>query len=396
MAKYIYEPIDENGRVIKGTIEAEDLYTFKNYLKVNNLYLLKYKEKKGVALQKKGSIKYKDLIIITKEFSAMLNAGISLVSSLEILHNQATNKKTKDMYLKLYIEVQKGVELSESMANLDGVFSEFMINMIRTGEESGTLALTMETLSSYYEKEVEIGRKVRAATIYPAILSIVTFIIIVIIFGFVMPSFTLMFEGLYNLPWSTRLLIHISNAFVNSWHIIAIGLIVSILACISIISTHFVKEKLDKFKLDIPIIGNLLRKIMAARFCYTMSSMLNSGLNIILALEISAKVLENSYLTNKIEHSIDDIKRGMSLSESLKKLEIFPAMMISMINIGEESGDTEGMMEKTSSYYEGEAENAIKDMISLLEPIMIIILGVIISFVIISIMVPLYDMYQTI
>lgn len=395
MAKYIYESIDKYGKVIKGTVEADDLYTFKNYLNANNLYLIKYKEKKGIPLYKKGSIKSKDLIVITKEFSAMLNAGISLMRCLEIMHTQATNKKFKDMYLKIYTQVQKGVELSEAMASVDGAFSEFMINMIRTGETSGTLALTMERLSTFYEKEVRINRKVLSAMMYPIVLTLVTFLIVIIIFGFVMPSFAPMFEQMESLPLGTAILLNISEFFVDSWYFLIIALIGIFALILSIVNIPLVRKTYDQLKLELPVVGVLIKKILAARFCYTMSSMLNSGLNIILALEVSTKVLDNLYLVDKIDDSIDEIKKGIPLSEALNNLGVFPPMMISMINIGEESGDTEAMMDVTSSYYEGEADTAIQSMISLLEPIMIIILGVIVTFVIIAVMLPLYDMYQT-
>lgn len=394
MTKYIYESIDKYGKVIKGTVEANDLYTFKSYLNANNLYLIKYKEKKATSFYKKGIIKSKDLIIITKEFSAMLNAGISLMRCLEIMHAQAINKKLKNLYLKIYTEVQKGVELSEAMLNTEGAFSEFMINMIRTGETSGTLALTMERLSNFYEDEVRINRKVLAAIMYPIILTLVTFVIVVIIFGFVIPSFAPMFEEMEELPLITTILLYISEIFVDRWYMLIISLVGIFAVILSIASINVVRKNYDKVKLELPIVGVLIKKIMAARFCYTMSSMLNSGLNIILALEVSTKVLDNLYLVEKVEDSIDEIKAGIPLSQALNNLSVFPTMMISMINIGEESGDTETMMEVTSSYYQGEVDTAIQSMVSLLEPIMIIILGFLVAFVIIAIMLPLYDMYQ--
>lgn len=395
MPKYKYTAVDVQGNNVSDTIYASNVAEFNAILKQKEEFCINYKEiadDEGTGRVTTSSIKMKDLSILCKQFATMLNSGITIVKSLDVLYRQAEKEKIKNILLKVYEQVQVGKGLSEAMRGVEGAFPEFMLSMIEAGEMSGSLELVMDRLANHYEKEVKLKNKVSSAMVYPIILCVVGFGVVFLLFTFVMPQLMDMFDK-DNLPGITKVLFAISNALRYNWFPILIVIAFIILALTIGRTLKPVKMFTDRLKVSAPAVGKLYTKIVAASFCRTMSSVFSSGMSLITSLELTSNCLNNMYISQKMESVVDEIRAGGALSVSLTKLDIFPQMMVTMINVGEESGALDNILEKTSEFYDMEADDAIQKLVTMLEPMMIVILGIIVGTVVIGIMAPIYGMY---
>lgn len=270
-----------------------------------------------------------------------------------------------------------------------------MLNMVEAGEASGSLDVVMMRLADTYEKENKLNNKVRQALIYPLFLICLTLAVVVFLLAFVLPKFMSMFSELGgNIPLPTLILLKLSHFITSYWY-----LLITFVILISILWGRYKRSKSgkikwDRLKLKLPIAGKLLIIIDSARFSRTLSSLISSGMPIIQSLEIVGRVIGNGYLEQKLYGVIEDVRRGVPLSASVKKLSIFPPMLCSMLSVGEESGNLDDILNKTSAFYDEESETAIQRLIALIEPVMIVILAVIVGFIIISIILPIYSIYQ--
>lgn len=399
MPRYKYTAVDAEGKNVKDTIFATNMAEFNAVLKQKGEYALTVRE---ITENETGSrananaIGMKDLSVLCKQFATMLNAGITIVKSLDVLYQQQEKQKLKNILLKVYEQVQVGKSLSKALAGTDGAFPQFMISMVESGEMSGSIDQIMERLSVHYEKQMKLKNKVTSAMVYPILLVVVGFAVVLGLFIFVMPNLMGMFGDPEDLPALTRALMAMSNFMQSSWYLIIIFIVALILIFGVFRNTKAVKRLSDRIKLYTPIVGKLYAVVVAANFCRTMCSVFSSGMSLLTSLELTTNVINNSVMNEKMTEVLEEIRAGGSLSAALHKTGLFPQMMVTMINVGEESGALDEILEKTADFYDIEADNAIQKMVTLLEPLMIVILGAVVGTVIIGIMLPVFGMYQNV
>lgn len=395
------------------TIKGTDGKTINNYkiraenesdliaqLKSSELYLVRFKiveARKDIVGGNKLKLTSKDISILCRQLSSMLSAGVTLVKSLNILFLQVEKKNIKEAVKRLYESVQKGEQFSEALRKQDGLYPELMISMVEAGEGSGRLDSVIDKLASHYEKDVKLKAKIRSALTYPIILVCLSIAVVIILVTQVLPTFVGMFEQSNAvLPLPTKILMAFSNALTGYWYIFIIVIAIIVLSFKVYINTEPGLKNWHKFLLKIPVAGKTLVKLSAVRFTSTLSTLLSSGMNLLPALEIATRVVGNRVIMDGLNISKEDIRKGMPLSQSLRKVNVLPPMVYSMIGIGEESGSIEQMLEKCAEYYNDEVDNSITKLVSMIEPLLIIIMAVVIGFIVISMILPIFDLYGTI
>mgnify|MGYP000857337508 CR=1 FL=1 len=401
MQEYICTVKKSNGGLLKNyLVKAENEASLVTQLKANGMYLVNHKTKdtgKDIVGGSKISLSTIDIALLCRQLSAMLASGITLVKALDILYLQVEKKKSKEVVRQLYESVQRGEQFSEALKKLKGVFPEMMISMVETGEASGKLDQIMLKLAEQFEKDVKLKARIRTAMTYPIILLVLAISVILILVTQVLPIFMGMFEesGMA-LPLPTQILIAISDFIRGYWYvaIIIIGIIVLLFR--SFLATEKGRYDWHSFVLKLPVAGSTSLKIATVRFTRTLATLLSSGMSLLSALEIVIKVVNNRVIMKDLNITKEDIRKGMSLSQSLRKVGSLPPMVYSMIGIGEEAGSIETMLDKCSDYYDDEVENSIQKLVSLMEPVMIVIMGVVVGFIIISMMLPILDIYGSI
>lgn len=342
-------------------------------------------------------VKVKDISIFCKQLYTMLQAGMPLITALDVLSAQSENKTLKSVLAQMLIQVQKGDVLSTAMRAHPKVFPVLLVNMVEAGELTGNLDGVLERMSEHYTKENKINSKIKGAMMYPMILGILALTVVFFMLTFVLPTFVGMFVGSgVDLPGPTQFVMNLSEALQNYWYLFLGGIFAFVAGIKAILATYKGKLFFDGLKLKLPGVGPAVAKIATSRFTRTLSTLMASGIPIIQAIESSAKVTGNQVVMDRMEDVVEDIKKGSAFSVLLKNVGVFPPMMISMVSIGEESGSLESMLEKTADFYDEELENAIQKLISIMEPMMIIFMALIIGFIVIAMLLPMFEMFQTI
>ena len=397
MPKFKYTAVDAEGKNVKGTLFATSLAEFNATIKQKGEYVLNVQEIKDqdtTSRANANAISMKELSILCKQFATMLGSGITIIKCLDVLYQQQEKKKLKAILLKVYEQVQVGKSLSKALASTEGAFPDFMISMIEAGEMSGSIDLIMNRLAVHYEKQCAIKSKVQAAMIYPIVLLVVMVGVVSGLFIFVIPNLMTMFGPRETLPAITRFLMNTSDFMVERWYVLLIGIIAAIIIIGIFKNTRPVRALVDRIKLFTPGIGKLYAVVMASNFCSTMFSVFSSGMTLLTSLELTTNVLGNSVVTERMSAVMDEIRAGGALSNSLHKTQLFPNMMVTMVSVGEESGSLDEVLEKTAAFYETEADDAIQKMVSILEPVMILVMGGVVGTVIVGIMMPMFGMYS--
>lgn len=394
MPHYKYKAKDLNGKYYEGTISLDNPKALYSYLKEQQLFCTSYKIEK--LKKKKGKrLKTKTLVILSRQIATMLSSGISIIKCIDILHEQAEDKRLKEIMSNLYGEIQKGNSFSSILGEQGQVFPDLFIAMIEAGEKSGSLDEAFERLAVHYENEKELEAKIKNAMIYPTILGIVSIGVLLILLLFVVPNFFTLFTDMIDtLPWSTRFLLSLSNFLMNNWLAIIVGLFILILSMLAFSGQPGLKKSKEQLYFNLPVIGKLNKIIISARFAETLCTLYASGLSLIECVDMTKKVLNHAQLDAKLDKVKEEIAVGTPLSLALKNTNVFPNMLLHMIQIGEESGQLEEILEKTSRFYAQEADTAIKRLIALLEPTMIVVLGIIVGFIVAAIVPAMYDVYQ--
>lgn len=400
MALYKYRAISENGQVLEGYKEAQSESDVVSMLKNNKYYPMVIEEDNKSDIQKYLFLKKvtnKDIALFCRQFYTMLDAGISIVSCLDILEKQIENKTLKKAIYVVYEDVQKGMALSEGMKKHEKVFPTLLINMIEAGEVSGNLDVLVERMATHYEKENRIETKVKNALVYPMVLSVIAIAVVIFLLTVVMPTFIGMFESSGALlPTPTRILLSISDWLTNYWYLFLIIMIALLASIIYFGKTEAGIMLFDKLKIIIPGIKNINIKIITSRFTRTLSTLLSSGIPLLQALDVVNKVVGNRIVSDKMDNAKEDIRKGIPMSKTIRDTGIFPPMVDSMIRVGEESGALDDILYRTADYYDEEVESAMQKMTTLLEPILIVFMAVIIGFIVISMALPMFDMVNTI
>lgn len=401
MQEYICTVKKGNGSLIKNySMKAEDESALIMQIKSRKLFLVDYKlkeERKDILGGSKVTLTTKDIAILCRQLSSMLTSGVTLVKALNILYLQMEKKNIKASIKRLYESVQRGDQFSEGIRKQTGVYPEIMISMIEAGEASGKLDHVITKLAEQFEKDVKLKAKIRSAMTYPIILMVMAIGVVLILVTQVLPIFMGMFaESGMELPLPTQILIAISNVLRGYWYLVLIGMGALVLLGKSYLSTEAGLRKWHSLELQLPVIKGTVMKISAVRFTRTLSTLLSSGMSLMQALEIVIKVVGNRVVMDGLNITKEDIRRGMSLSQSLRKVSALPPMVYSMIGIGEEAGTIENMLEKCAEYYDDEVENAIQKLVTMMEPLLIIFMGVVVGFIIISMILPIFDIYGSI
>jgi type IV pilus assembly protein PilC len=398
--RYKYKSISADGR------ETDGLYVGES--ESGLIGMLKQRKELVISIERdveseaqieifKKKVKKKDLALFCRQFYTMISAGLGIVPCLEILVAQTENKTLRNAIADTYEDVQKGMTLSESMRQHQDVFPMILISMVEAGEVSGNLDTIMLRMAEHFEKENKTENKVKSSMVYPAVLAVVSVLVVVFMLVFIMPTFITMFEGSgTELPGPTKLVINLSNSLQTYWYIyiaVIAGLIFGVSAYKK---TEEGKRMFDSLKLRLPVVKGTSTMLATSRFTRTLSTLLSSGIPLIQAMEVVAKVVNNSIIEERLVSGIESIRKGVTLSKTVKDVGIFPPMVDSMVKIGEESGSLDDMLSKTSDFYDEEVEASIQRLTSLIEPLMIVVMGLVIGFIAIAMYLPMFDMSSTV
>ena len=391
MAIFKYTATDLSGKTVHGKENAEDKVALAQKLKDKGLFLSTFTEEKEKQRDAKTKFKTKDLAFFSRQISTMLTSGISLVKALSILMSQEEDKKKKALLSEIYDDVQRGKSFSEALIAQGTAFPNMFISMVSAGESSGNLDHIMNRLSSHYDKENKTNNKINSAMSYPMILGIIMVIIVIALFVFVMPSFAAMFNNPDDIPAFTRLLLDISDSMVHFWYIYIAVVVVLVFVIKTVKKLPVVKLWWDRTKCRIPKAGKLICTIYTSRFAHTMSNLFASGMGMVECIQKSEQVLDNAYISQQFETVVENVKQGEALSTAIARTGIFDGVFTSVILVGEESGTLDDILEKTADYYDDEADTAINKLTAMLQPLMIMVMGVLVCAILLAIYPAMYE-----
>lgn len=398
--EYKYRAIDSNGEII------EDIYIAKNKKEV--LDMIKSKEYLALSIKENLQIDFKtllwnrkvekkDLVVFCRLFFKMLEAGINISKALEILAGNITNSKLKSAVFNVNDHIHKGLSLSDALERESNVFPIMFVEMVRAGEISGNLEEIIQRLGDYYHNQYKIDSKIKSSLLYPALLIVLSITVIVFMLTFVLPVFYGIFENReLVLPLPTRILIQTSDIIRNHWREIIILTITIFVSVRRYFRTSNGRMIIDYMRLNVPFVKKIYIKIATANFTKTLSILLSSGIPLIKSLVMASNVINNIVIKSKLENEIMCIEEGKSISESIKDFKIFPTMLVSMIEVGEETGALDVMLLKTSELFDEEVRTSLERFAKLIEPLLMIVVGFIIGFIVISLALPLFDIMYAI
>jgi type IV pilus assembly protein PilC len=387
------------GKSVKGEVEAEDEKGALAILKAKNLKVDKVKKKgqKSSMFAGAPSISGRDLVVFTRQFSTMVDAGLPLVTCLDILGRQAENPAFGDVTLKVKTAIETGGNLSDSMRKHPTIFDALYCNMVEAGEAGGILDTILQRLAAYIEKAEGLKKKVKSAMVYPGVIITVAFGVVAFLMVFVIPSFAAMFEqGGAELPLPTAIVMQVSNFFRNQWYFLFGGIFGAFFLFNKTYATERGRIEIDRISLKLPVIGMLIRKVSVAKFTRTLGTLISSGVPLIEALDICARTSGNKIVEFAILNTINSIKEGETISAPLSREGIFPPMVVQMIEVGETSGALDKMLGKIADFYDEEVDNAVGALTALLEPMLMVFLGVIIGFIVVAMYLPIFKMGETV
>ena len=397
MPIYRYKAKTKEGKTFSEKIEASDKSFVLAHIKEKGYYPISIEEQgflqKEITFDFLEGVNLKDIAIFCRQFATIINAGVPVLSCLELLRQQSTNKKLKTILGDMHEKVQEGNTLSSAMKENEE-FPVILLNMVEAGEMSGTLDVSLERMAVHFEKENRINNKIRGAMTYPMIVAIIASVVIAVLITFVVPNFVALFAGFgMELPATTKALILLSDTVRNYWFLLLALGGVGVFFFRYYVKSDIGKITLDGLKLRIPIFGVVSQKVIASRFTRTMSTLLASGLPLLTALDVVAKVVDNHVIEKGLNKVAQEVSQGMSLAQTITDIGFFPPMVVQMIAIGEDTGALESILEKTADFYDTEVEAAIEKMTTMLEPLIMVVMAVIVGFIIISIIQPMFGMF---
>ncbi len=396
MKTFIYTATDVQGNTIKNArMVAEDVNDFLEKIHEKGLFCSKYQE----ASSKKSNTLHKfnmsELAYNCRQLSAMLTSGLTLVRALDILYKEQVKDAPKQIFREVYEEVQKGSSFSDALKMQQGAFPNFMVSMIQAGESSGSLDVIVRRLEEYYDKQNKLNNKIKGAMMYPIILAVLCVAIVIALFTFIMPTFK-DFMTEKDMKGLTGALFAFSDSIRGYWYIY-IGVVLAVVFIVKYaLKIPDVRYKFDKLICKMPKVGKLVVKVYTGKFARTLSSLYSSGIPMVEALERSAAILNNTFIEKAFVTVVDEVKQGEQLSVSIQRTGIFESMFCSIIYVGEESGALDTILEKSASFYEDESDSAIQRLVGLIEPVMIIVMGIAVGLVIGGILPALYNSMENI
>ena len=399
MPTFEWKGTARNGQTQTGVLVADSKDAVINMMRRQQIVVTAVKEKgKEIALPKfGGGVPPQSVAIFTRQFSVMIDAGLPLVQCLEILGSQQDHKVFKRTLIQVRQDVESGSNLADAMRKHPKVFNDLYTNMVAAGEAGGILDTILQRLATYIEKAVKLNSQVKSAMIYPVAVISIAVIVVCIILWKVIPVFASLFASLgAELPLPTRVVIALSNFIGDFWWLITILVIASIYGVRKYHETYKGKRVIDGFMLRMPVVGMLLRKIAVARFCRTLSTLTSSGVPILDGLQITARTAGNSIVEDAIMATRKSVEEGKTISEPLGETEVFPAMVVQMIAVGEQTGALDTMLSKIADFYEDEVDLAVAGLMKLLEPVLIAFLGVAIGGIVIAMYMPMFSLISQI
>ncbi len=402
MALYTWSGYTEKGKASSGMIDAVSIREAKLKLRSQGVFVSTIAEEAhGLAHPLKdisirgllGRVGMEDLTVTTRQLSTLIGASIPLVDALSALYEQTDSPAMKKTIAQVRDSVNEGLAFADALEQHKRVFPELYVNMVRSGEASGALDVVLLRLAEFMEGQHRLRAKIGAAMVYPAVLLLICVVVLLYLLTAVVPKVVGMFESMkQTLPLPTRILIAISSFLSWTWWMIIIGIVVAVVLIARWRKTDNGAYKFDKFRLNFPVYGSIYKKVSVARFARTLGTLLSSGVPIIDSLRIVKTVVQNKIIEISIENSIAEVMDGSSLAAPLKKSGVFPPILVHMISVGEKSGSLEEMLMKAAESYESDVETTVAGLTSVIEPLMIVIMGTLVGFVVLSILLPMLEM----
>ncbi|MDR7463730.1 MAG: type II secretion system F family protein, partial [Armatimonadota bacterium] len=383
-----------------GTIEADNDAVVVDRLRemgffITNLERAQERRDVGELLQGMFGVGLKDLAIFSRQFSTMVNAGLSLVRVLSILEQQTSNKKLREVAAQVRLDVEAGRPLSEALARHPKVFSSLYVNMVKAGETGGVLDEVLNRIATFLEKEQALRQKVKAAMVYPALLTVAALGGLMFMTVVILPQFQNLFRelgGEGSLPLPTQIAMATSVVIRRFWYLVFGGIILLVWGLRRYLRTPQGRARYDRLKLRLPALGDLNRKIVVARFSRTLGTLIASGVPIMQSLEVVAKAIDNTVIGEAVDAVRASIREGQTIAIPLQFSGVFPPMVVQMAKVGEETGQLEQMLEKVADFYDVEVETTVQSLTSLLEPMLIIFMGVVVGAMVISLYLPIFSL----
>lgn len=395
MLKYSYKALSADGKKHSGTITATGDDDFTKVLAEKGLKCYWYRtsgKKEGTRIAKLDNV---SVLQFCRQLSSMLNAGLPLIKSLEMLYERTEKVKLKNTLAALFEAVQKGNSLAEAMASLGNTFPVLLVSMVKSGEMSGKLEETLIRMADYYEKEKKKKSQIKSATAYPKIVLVVCFIVVGVLLSTIMPKMVAMVPP-DKLPAPTKFLLNIKDAIAKNYFIM-LSVIFGLIIVIPILKKiEAVDLFLAKMKIRMPLVGKLNKMVYTSRFASSLATLCSSGVHLLDAMTMVSEMMENSYISQQLDKSIEAIRRGESISVAMQGIEAFDPLLMTMIFVGEESGSLDEILEQTATYFEEESDNAVKSLTAMINPLLMLFMAVVIGFVLIAIMLPMFAMYDTV
>ena len=397
MAVFNYKVVDKNGKNKKGTIEAPNRDGAEKKLKADGYAIMGLTEQNspfsGGLIKKK--VKSKDLAVFCKQFSAVIRAGVTIISALELMGDQIENKTLQRAVMDAKTYVEKGGTLADALRVNSEVFPPIMINMVAAGELSGNLEVCLDRLTEHFEKDNALSAKIKGAMTYPIVVFIVMIIVVIVVMVMVIPNFSSMFAEMgTQLPLATRIMVAASNFIIHKWWLLIIIVAAIVVGCKAFKRSSVGEQLFANMAIKMPIFGNLTIKSACSRFARTMSTLMASGISMIDAVEQVAKMMDNKIIRDGLLDAKTQVAKGIPLSKPLKDMEMLPPMLSAMTKIGEETGDIEEMLSKVADYYDEEVEEATNKLTAAMEPLIMVVLACIVGMIVAAVYGPIMSMYS--
>ena len=397
MPAFTYTARTANGELKSATMEAANKEDVVAQLKRLRMNVVKVEEQSKSAPKTKGSIAMRDIVIFTRQFSTMINSGLPLVQALDILSKQSENPILQAVTRQVVFDVESGHTVADALAKHPNAFTELYVNMVAAGEAGGILDTILLRLATFMEKNDALVRKVKGAMIYPGVIMGVAGSAITILLLFVIPTFQSMFESVgLTLPLPTRIVINMSQFLQSYWWACIIAVVLTVQSLRKYYATLDGQLRIDRMLLKAPVLGDVIRKSAVSRFTRTLGTLISSGVSILDGLEITAKTAGNRVISDAIMASRASIAGGDTISAPLAKSGVFPPMVISMIAVGEQTGGLDEMLSKIADFYDEEVDAAVGGLLALMEPMMIVFLGVVVGGMVVAMYLPIFDMINAV
>jgi type IV pilus assembly protein PilC len=393
---YVWKGKTAGGHVTSGEMAAESRSDVIKLLRSKEVVVTSLKEKEKASkftLTTSRGVSTKDLAVFTRQFATMINSGLPLVQCLDILGAQAEKEHHRKIILSVMKDVESGSTLADALARHREVYSDLYINMVDAGEAGGVLDVILSRLATYLEKMDSLKRKIRSAMMYPAVVFIVTVAATIFMLVFIIPTFAKLYSDYGGqLPGPTRIVMGISDLIRTRWYLLAGGFFGAFYAIGKYYKTKDGRKKIDKFLLGVPVLGSVLLKASIARFTRTLGTLVSSGVPILEGLEITARAAGNAVVKEAVMKTKASISTGQTISEPLRQSEVFPPMVVQMISVGEETGALDAMLSKVADFYDDEVDTAVEGLTSVIEPIMIVVMGAVVGGMVVAMYLPIFKL----